>query len=109
MNANIRFLFANFGLRNEEKSHLDLILPLGRPIRRDKLALDLSWRYVDRNTGSELLKPYSLLDAKIGYDFPRLNLYLRDNNLLNRTWYDFGDIPQPGLWVIVGVSCKLPY
>ena len=75
----------------------------------DKLALDLSWRYVDRNTGSELLKPYSLLDAKIGYDFPRLNLYLRANNLLNKTWYDFGDIPQPGLWVIVGVSCKLPY
>ena len=75
----------------------------------DKLALDLSWRYVDRNTGSELLKPYSLLDAKLGYDFPRLNLYLRANNLLNRTWYDFGDIPQPGLWVIVGVSCKLPY
>lgn len=42
------------------------------------------------------------------YDFPRLNLYLRANNLLNRTWYDFGDIPQPGLWLIVGVSCKLP-
>ena len=75
----------------------------------DKLALDLSWRYVDRNTGSELLKPYSLLDAKLGYDFPRLNLYLRANNLLNKTWFDFGDIPQPGLWVIVGVSCKLPY
>ena len=73
------------------------------------LTLDLSWRYVDRNTGSELLTPYSLLDAKVGYDFPRLNLYLRANNLLNRTWYDFGDIPQPGLWLIIGVSCKLPY
>ena len=72
-----------------------------------KLDLDLSWRYVDRNTASELLKPYSLLDAKVNYDFSRLNVYLRVNNLLNRTWYDFGDIPQPGLWLMAGVSCRL--
>ena len=73
----------------------------------EKLDLDLSWRYVDRNTASELLKPYSLLDAKVNYDFSRLNVYLRVNNLLNRTWYDFGDIPQPGLWLMAGVSCRL--
>ena len=71
------------------------------------LSADLSWRYVDRNTNSALLTPYSLLDAKLGYDFPHLNLYLRANNLLGRTWYDFGDIPQPGLWLMAGVSCKL--
>ena len=73
------------------------------------LDLDLSWRYVDRNTGSERMTPYSLLDLRLGYDFPRLNLYLRANNLLNRTWYDFGDIPQPGLWIMAGISCKMPY
>ena len=74
----------------------------------DKLSVDLSWRYVDRNTGSALLTPYSLLDAKLSYDFPHLNLYLRADNLLDRTWYDFGDIPQPGCWIMAGVSCKLP-
>ena len=73
----------------------------------DHLAVDLSWRYVNRNTHSELLTPYALLDAKLGYDFPHLNLYVRANNLLNRTWYDFGDIPQPGLWLLAGVSCRL--
>ena len=72
------------------------------------LSLDLSWRYVDRNTTSALLIPYSLLDAKISYDFPRVNLYLRANNVLNRAWYDFGDIPQPGFWVMAGIACKLP-
>ncbi len=72
-------------------------------------SVDLSWHYVDRNTGSELLTPYSLLDAKLNYEFPRLNLYLRANNLLNSTWYDFGDIPQPGLWLMAGIACKLPY
>ncbi|MBQ9397830.1 MAG: TonB-dependent receptor [Bacteroidales bacterium] len=73
----------------------------------ENLALDLSWRYVDRSTGSDLLTPYNLLDAKLSYDFPQLNLYLRANNLLNRTWYDFGDIPQPGIWLMAGVACKL--
>jgi iron complex outermembrane receptor protein len=64
---------------------------------------------VDRNTNSSLLTPYALLDAKLSYDFPHLNLYLRANNLLDRAWYDFGDIPQPGIWLMVGVSCKLPF
>ena len=31
------------------------------------------------------------------------------NNLLDRTWYDFGDIPQPGIWLTGGVACKLPF
>ncbi len=75
----------------------------------DKLSADLSWRYVDRNTGSDLMKPYSLLDTKLSYDFTHLNLYLRANNVMNRTWYDFGDIPQPGLWIMAGASCKLPF
>ena len=75
----------------------------------DRLALDLSWRYIDRNTGSALLAPYDLLDAKLSYDFTRLNLYLRANNLLDKTWYDFEDIPQPGFWLMAGVSCKLPF
>ena len=75
----------------------------------DNLAIDLSWRYVDRNTNSPLQAPYALLDTKLSYDFPHLNLFLRANNLLNRTWYDFGDIPQPGLWLMAGASCKLPF
>ncbi len=73
------------------------------------LALDLSWRYIDRNTGSDLLAPYSLLDAKFSYDFPRMNVYLRANNLLNRTWYDFGDIPQPGFWLMAGVAVNVSW
>ena len=71
------------------------------------LDLDVSWRYVDRNTGSALLTPYALLDAKLNYAFPWMSLYVRANNLLNRTWYDFGDIPQPGLWIMAGISCRL--
>ena len=100
LEANLRSIYSLEYIRHKVVAQADFRF-------LDKLALDLSWRYVDRNTGSDLLTPYSLLDAKLGYDFPQLNLYLRANNLLNKTWYDFGDIPQPGLWVSVGVSCKL--
>lgn len=75
----------------------------------ENLGFNLSWRYIGRNTGSALLTPYALLDAKLNYDFPRVSLYLRVNNLLNRTWYDFGDIPQPGCWLIGGVAVKISY
>ena len=73
------------------------------------LSANLTFRYVDRQAGSTLMTPYSLLDAKLNYDFRHLSLYLRANNLLNRTWYDFGDIPQPGLWLTGGIACKIPY
>jgi iron complex outermembrane receptor protein len=69
-------------------------------------AANLSYRYVDRATASELIRPYSLLDAKLSYSRPALEVYLRANNLLNREYYDFGDIPQPGLWFMAGVTLK---
>ena len=102
LEAHLRSLYSLEYIRNKVVVQADFKIA-------EKLSLDLSWRYVDRNTGSELLAPYSLLDAKLGYDLPRLHLYLRANNLLNCSWYDFGDIPQPGLWLMAGASCKLPF
>ncbi len=100
LEAQIRSIYSLEYIRHKVVAQADFRL-------LEHLDIDLSWRYVDRNTGSELLTPYSLLDTKLSYGFPHLNLYLRANNLLNRTWYDFGDIPQPGLWMMVGVSCRL--
>ena len=71
-----------------------------------RFAANLSYRYVDRATSSELIKPYSLLDAKLSYSIPALEIYVRANNLLGREYYDFGDIPQPGLWFMAGVTVK---
>ena len=71
------------------------------------LTANISYRYVDRATGSALIKPYSLLDAKLAYNQPAFEVYLRANNLLNKEYYDFGDIPQPGLWFMAGVRVTL--
>ena len=100
LEANVRSLYSLEYIRHKVVAQADF--RFGK-----NLDLDVSWRYVDRNTGSALLAPYSLLDARLNYAFPWMSLFLRANNLLNRTWYDFGDIPQPGLWLMAGVSCRL--
>ena len=73
------------------------------------LGANVSYIYVNRATDSPLIKPYSLLDAKLDYDFKRADVYLRFNNILNRTYYDFGEVPQPGFWFIGGVTLKLSW
>ena len=67
------------------------------------LTANISYVYVDRATSSELIKPYHLLDAKLDYN----GIYVRLNNLLNRTYYDFGEVPQPGLWFTAGIKLTM--
>ena len=72
------------------------------------LTANLSWRYIDRATDSELIKPYHVLDAKLSYLLrEKFNFYLRANNLLGYKYFDFGDIPQPGLWLMGGATFRI--
>lgn len=52
-------------------------------------------------------KPYTLLDARLSWDAPSWRAYLSCNNVLNKTYYDYGNIPQPGLWIRGGVVFRL--
>ncbi len=74
-----------------------------------RLGASISYIYVDRATDSELIKPYHLLDAKLNYDAQALQAYIKFNNILNRPYYDFGEIPQPGLWIVGGISMNLHF
>ena len=73
------------------------------------LTANVSYVYVDRATDSELIKPYHLLDAKLNYDAQDIQVYIKANNLLNRPYYDFGEVPQPGLWIVGGASFKFHF
>ena len=84
-----------------------------------KLLLNLSWRWQDRVGGYELFEnkvstgrvvpygPYHLVDARIGWYSDRYRIYAEADNLLDKTYYDHGNIPQPGLWLRLGFSCTL--
>lgn len=68
------------------------------------LSLSLSWRWQDRvGTGN---RPYALLDGKLSWNTSRISIYADCSNILNKTYYDYSFIPQPGRWGKVGVSVK---
>lgn len=75
------------------------------------LYLNLSYRYQERMGNYQLLsgevKPYgsySLFDARLSWNADKYKLYVESNNLFNKTYYDYGNVPQPGRWIMAGAS-----
>ena len=75
-----------------------------------ELSLGLNFRWQDR-TGQYTTfsgdvcdyRPYALLDARLQWTKPRYTVYAELNNVLdNRDYVDFGNVPQPGAWLVVG-------
>ncbi len=62
-------------------------------------------KYEDLKKSSEVEYPaYSLLDLKINWELNGFNIYLNANNLFNKSYYDLGNIPQPGFWLSGGLN-----
>lgn len=79
------------------------------------LNLNVFYRWQDRMGNYEqngemvAYEPYSLLDARLSWDTSSYRVYAEANNLLNRTYYDYGNIPQPGIWVRAGAVWRLKW
>ncbi len=95
-----------------------LTLRLTLPIYKDKLTTTLSYRYQKRmgeyleyidNAPTEIkgYPTFAILDLNLNYNYRSLNVYLNINNILNTPHFDLGNIPQPGLWAIMGASISL--
>jgi len=78
--------------------------------------LDAEWSYrlqERRGTYSDItdkLCKYStvnLLDTKLTWTEPHYTLYAEGTNLLDKTYYDLGNIPQPGFMFRAGIQIKL--
>ena len=75
------------------------------------LDLGINYRYQDR-MGSYTdvdgnvcaYKPYSIVDARLSWNTPEYKLYIEANNLFDKTYVDYGNIPQPGTWIMAGAS-----
>ncbi len=52
-------------------------------------------------------EPFSTLDLKITWDLGDLKVHLSANNLFGTKYYDLGNVPQAGFWLIGGVSYTL--
>jgi iron complex outermembrane receptor protein len=65
--------------------------------------------YTDFKSGEELeYFPFWLVSARASYKiFNSSTLFVEINNLLDNEYIDFGNIPQPGRWMRVGMNIKL--
>ena len=64
--------------------------------------------YYDFNGNVCDYRPYTLVDAKVSWKQKRYNIYAEINNLFDNTDYaDYGNVPQPGAWVVVGTAIFL--
>ncbi len=52
-------------------------------------------------------QPYALVDARLAWTEPKWKLYVEANNLLDKSYADYGHVEQPGRWIIAGFAIQL--
>ena len=68
------------------------------------LNLSATWRWQER-TGEN--KSYGLLDTKLSWDERKWSVYVDGTNILNKEYYDYISIRQPGVVIIGGIKIKI--
>jgi len=69
---------------------------------------DRAGTYVDFATKEEKsYKPFSLVDAKLFYNWKFLNIYIEATNLFDQAYNDYANIEMPGRWIKGGVIINL--
>lgn len=79
-----------------------------------KLMLDIHYRlqhrkgsYTDINGNPQTYGTYNVVDARLAWEATGYKLFFDVNNITNRKYVDYGNIPQPGTWVTGGISITL--
>jgi iron complex outermembrane receptor protein len=80
----------------------------------EHLELTLAYRWQDRmgsytNTSGvvEHYHPYSVIDARVAWNTDTYSIYIKGNNLTSHRYVDYGNVPQPGCWVMLGTKIHL--
>ncbi|SHI85913.1 iron complex outermembrane recepter protein [Tangfeifania diversioriginum] len=60
-------------------------------------------------TGEVSYPPFWLFDGKVMYQSNNLKLTLSASNIFNRSYFDLGNIVQPGRWIKAGVEYQLNF
>lgn len=69
-----------------------------------RLDATVAWRWQDRvGAGNEA---YALLDARLSWKASSWSIYAECTNLLDKTYFDYDIIPQPGRWLKAGFVRK---
>ena len=58
--------------------------------------------YTDTSGQQRAYHPYSVIDTRLTWQADAYTLYAEANNLLNHRYVEFGNVPQPGCWLMAG-------
>ncbi|MDD4514108.1 TonB-dependent receptor [Massilibacteroides sp.] len=120
-------LHAGYARLNQDKSSGNLISNYALNYLRDKVTLKLehpivknvtvNWNFrwqkrmggytrYDKGIKGEFAnyEPFSTLDLRINWQLKEFMLHLSANNLYDTKFYDLGNVPQAGFWLIGGIS-----
>jgi len=50
---------------------------------------------------------YATLDLKLQWTTPHYNLFVQGTNLTGKRYFDLGNVPQPGVWIMAGARWKM--
>ena len=74
-----------------------------------RLDLSVNYRFQDRmgsytTVDGEVKNyhPYSVVDARLSWNADSYSIYIETNNLTSKRYVDYGNVPQPGCWVMAG-------
>ena len=74
------------------------------------LDMGINYRFQDRvgsynnlEGDTKSYSPYGITDVRLSWNHPRYTLYVEGNNLFDKTYVDYGLVPQPGRWFIAGL------
>ena len=80
----------------------------------ENLDLTLGYRWQDRmgsytTVDGEVRNyhPYSVVDARLAWTKDTYSIYVEGNNLTGHRYVDYGNVPQPGCWIMGGVKLFL--
>ncbi len=85
---------------------------LMQPVRDIHLGINYRFQqrtgtYKDLNGELQKYSPYSIFDVRLSWDKPMYSVYVEANNVFDKTYVDYGNVPQPGIWVLAGVKFSL--
>jgi tonB-dependent receptor len=63
--------------------------------------------YVDINNQRHKYATYGILDSRLSWNESKWTAFVAANNLLNRTYVDYGNVTQPGTWITAGISIQM--
>ena len=113
-------------LNQNEKEHKGITSKYVLEYVKNKMVADLQlnlWRNLDFGLNYRLLHrmgnyidtanqhhkyaTYGILDTRLSWNAGKWTAFVAANNLLDRAYVDYGNVPQPGTWLTAGISIQM--